>query len=34
MVELAEDMTTLPSDEQFLFGLDCLIEGVLRQTGD
>jgi AcrR family transcriptional regulator len=33
LVALAGDVTTLPSDEQFLFGLECLIDGFLRKTG-
>ncbi|WP_411087310.1 TetR/AcrR family transcriptional regulator [Streptomyces sp. 061-3] len=33
MVELATELTALPSDEQFLFGLECLIDGVLRRAG-
>lgn len=32
LVSLAGDVTTLPSDEQFEFGLECLIEGFLRQA--
>lgn len=32
MVELADELTALPSDDQFLFGLECLIEGVLRRV--
>lgn len=33
MVELSTEMTTLPSDEQFLFGLECLVDGLLRRAG-
>lgn len=33
LVSLAEHVTTLPSDEQFELGLDCLVDGLLRQTG-
>jgi AcrR family transcriptional regulator len=33
LVALAGEVTTLPSDEQFLFGLECLIDGFLRKTG-
>ncbi|MGW3952290.1 TetR/AcrR family transcriptional regulator [Streptomyces sp. NPDC004752] len=33
MVELAAQVTALPSDEQFLFGLECLIDGVLQRVG-
>ncbi|MEU5553610.1 MULTISPECIES: TetR/AcrR family transcriptional regulator [unclassified Micromonospora] len=31
LVSLAGDVTTLPSDEQFQFGLDCLLDGLLRR---
>lgn len=34
LVSLAEEVTSLPSDEQFLFGLECLVEGMLRQSGE
>jgi AcrR family transcriptional regulator len=33
MVQLAPEMTALPSDDQFLLGLDCLIDGLLRRAG-
>ena len=31
LVELSESITTMPSDEQFSFGLGCLIEGLVTQ---
>jgi AcrR family transcriptional regulator len=33
MVELSAEVTTLPSDNQFVFGLDCLIDGLLARSG-
>jgi AcrR family transcriptional regulator len=33
MVELATEVTNLPTDGQFVFGLDCLIAGLLTQAG-
>jgi len=33
MVELSESITKMPSDEQFAFGLQCLIEGLMA-SGD
>lgn len=32
MVGLAEDVTALPGDDQFLFGLECLIDGAMRRV--
>ncbi|WP_306317052.1 MULTISPECIES: TetR/AcrR family transcriptional regulator [unclassified Streptomyces] len=32
MVDLAAEITTLPSDDQFRFGLDCLAEGLVRRS--
>lgn len=33
LVELSAEAPGLPSDEQFLFGLECLIEGLVRSAG-
>jgi AcrR family transcriptional regulator len=33
MVSLADEMTSLPSDDQFMFGLDCLVDGFLHRLG-
>lgn len=33
LVELSELATMMPSDEQFAFGLDCLIDGLVAQPG-
>ena len=30
---LADEMTSLPSDDQFMFGLDCLVDGFLHRLG-
>ena len=32
LVELSEAVTMMPSDEQFDFGLDCLIDGLVAKT--
>lgn len=32
LVELSEAVTMMPSDEQFDFGLDCLIDGMVAKT--
>ncbi len=33
LVELSELVTMMPSDEQFTFGLDCMIDGLIQQPG-